>query len=179
MGKKVLVIETSLRPNSNSDALAAEFARGAEEAGNDVSVVSLKGKTINFCRGCNACQKTGKCVQSDDAAAIVDAVRESDVLCFATPIYYYEMSGQMKTLLDRLNPLFAGDYSFRNVYILTSGAEEADFVPANAKTGLQGWVDCFSKASLSGMVFGGGADAPGSIAGNKAISEAYERGRER
>lgn len=50
MGKKVLVIETSLRPNSNSDALAAEFARGAEEAGNDVSVVSLKGKTINFCR---------------------------------------------------------------------------------------------------------------------------------
>ncbi|MGI6177481.1 MAG: flavodoxin family protein [Eubacterium sp.] len=177
MGKKVIVIETSLRPCSNSDALAAEFARGAEETGNDVTVVSLKGKNINFCKGCNACQTTGKCVTSDDAAEILNAVRESDAVCFATPIYYYEMSGQMKTLLDRLNPLFAGDYNFRSVYMLMTGAEEADFVPTNAKNGLKGWVDCFDKASLAGTVFGGGAEAEGSIAGNKALAEAYEMGK--
>ena len=60
MAKKVLIIETSLRSGSNSDILAESFAKGAKDAGNDVEVVSLKGKKINFCSGCFACQKIGK-----------------------------------------------------------------------------------------------------------------------
>ena len=49
MSKNVLIVTASLRPNSNSDALAAAFERGAGEAGNHVETVSLKGKTIGFC----------------------------------------------------------------------------------------------------------------------------------
>jgi multimeric flavodoxin WrbA len=95
MSKKVLIISTSPRKGSNSDALADEFAKGAMDAGNEVEKVSLIGKDIQFCRGCLACQKTKRCVIHDDADTIVqEKMLLADVLVFATPIYYYEMSGQ-------------------------------------------------------------------------------------
>ena len=99
--KKVIVISTSLRPGSNSHAMAEQFARGAEAAGHHVEFVSLRGKEIKFCVGCLSCQKTGACVIKDDVPAIMESVLNADVVCWATPIYYYEMSGQMKTLIDR------------------------------------------------------------------------------
>ena len=110
---KVLVITTSLRFRSNSDILAEKVIEGAKDAGHDVETISLKGKTINFCKGCLACQKTQKCVIKDDAVEIAEKVKEAETLVFVSPIYYYEMSGQMKTLLDRMNPLYAADYRFR------------------------------------------------------------------
>ena len=117
--KKILVISTSLRHDSNSDALAEAFAKGAAEAGNEVESITLK-----VCTGCLACQKTQKCVIADDAPAIVDKMYAADVIAFATPIYYYGMSGQLKTLLDRANPLYTTDYHFRDIYFLSSAAEE-------------------------------------------------------
>ena len=59
MSKKILVISTSMRANSNSDMLAEAFVGGAREAGHEVEKVSLKNKSIGFCKGCLACQKTG------------------------------------------------------------------------------------------------------------------------
>ena len=56
--KKILVISSSLRRNSNSDALAEAFAKGAAEAGNEVETITLKGKELHFCTGCLTCQKT-------------------------------------------------------------------------------------------------------------------------
>ena len=64
--KKILVISSSLRHDSNSDALAEAFAKGAAEAGNEVESITLKGKNLHFCTGCLACQKTQKCVIADD-----------------------------------------------------------------------------------------------------------------
>ena len=124
MAKKVLVISTSIRGNSNSEKLAEAFADGAKAAGNEVELVSLKNKTIAFCKGCLACQQTGHCVIKDDANAITDKMLEADVVAWATPIYYYEMSGQMKTMIDRANSLFPKDYKFRDVYLLTAAAED-------------------------------------------------------
>ena len=173
----VLVISTSLRPTSNSDALAREFARGAAVAGHSVEVVSLRGKKIEFCRGCFACQKTQKCVIKDDAPDIVAKMHNADVIAFATPIYYYEMCGQMKTLLDRANPLYPSDYKFRNVYLLTTAAEDEPQVPQRAVSGLTGWIDCFERAQLAGTVFAGGVNDMGEIEGHKALSEAYELGK--
>ena len=136
--KKVLIISSSLRRGSNSDALAEAFARGAAEAGNEVEHVSLKGKDLRFCMGCLACQKTQKCVIADDAPAIVEKMYAADAIAFATPIYYYELSGQLKTLLDRSNPLYTTDYHFRDIYLLTSAAEDEPQVPARAVAGLGG-----------------------------------------
>ena len=96
--KKVIVISTSLRVGSNSDMLADKFIEGALAAGNEVEKITLSGKSIGFCKGCLACQKLGKCGIDDDANAIMQKVLEAEVVCWATPIYYYEMSGQMKVL---------------------------------------------------------------------------------
>ena len=175
---KVLVITTSLRAKSNSDRLAEELIRGATAAGHEVESISLKGKEIKFCVGCLACQKTQRCVQKDDAVEIAEKVKNADTLVFVTPIYYYEMSGQMKTLLDRLNPLFPSDYKFRRIYMLSVAAEDEASVPEKAVSGLQGWVDCFEKAELVDTVFCGGISDAGEAEQHQAkLKEAYEFGK--
>ena len=176
--RKVLIISTSLRNNSNSDILAKECERGARDAGLDVEYVSLKGKEIKYCIGCLSCQKTNKCVLKDDVADIMAKVKEAEVIVYATPIYYYEMSGQMKTLLDRLNPLYSSDYKFRDIYMIATAADDSDITFDKAYSGLSGWVDCFENAELKGIVTGGGIDEAGSVNDFVDIkNKAYELGR--
>ncbi len=176
---RVLVITTSLRARSNSDRLADEMMKGARDAGHEVEHISLKNRQIGFCRGCFACQKTQKCVIKDDAVEIAEKVKEADTLVFVTPIYYYEMSGQMKTLLDRLNPLFPSDYRFRKIYLLTTAAEDEAHVPEKALSGLGGWVDCFEKAELAGSFFCGGLTDIGEAEKNtEGLLNAYEFGKQ-
>lgn len=175
--KKVLVISTSLRAGSNSELAASEVARGAKEAGHDVEFVSLKGKRIAFCKGCLACQKLGKCVIDDDGNAIADLVCASDAVVWVTPVYYYEMSGQMKTLIDRMNSLYSRPYRFEDVYLLTVSAEDEDYVIDGALKGVQGWVDCFERATLKGHLSLGGFNGPNEIKGSPRLLQAYEFGR--
>mgnify|MGYP003218344435 CR=1 FL=1 len=166
MKKKVLIISTSLRGGSNSEILAKECEKGAKATGHDVQFLSLKEKEIKYCIGCLSCQRSG-------------IVRKAEVIVFATPIYYYEMSGQMKTLLDRLNPLYASDYAFREIYLIATAAENEDSAFDKAYSGLQGWVDCFEKATLKGIVMGGGIDDASSAAKHSDImKEAYKLGTE-
>lgn len=174
--KKTLIISTSLRGVSNSHLLAESFTRGARDAGNDVELLTLHDREIKFCIGCLNCQKTGKCVIKDDAPAIVGKMHDADVLVFATPIYYYEMSGQMKTLLDRANPLYGGDYHFKDVYMLTSAADDEETTPQRTISGLEGWIECFERARLAGTVFAGGVTEPGEIAEHPSLKIAYEMG---
>ena len=175
--KRVLVITTSLRKNSNSTALAEAFAKGAKENGNEVETISLIDKSIAFCKGCLACQQTQKCVIKDDSNEIVEKMKLADVIAFSTPIYYYEMSGQMKTLLDRANPLFPSDYKFRDIYFLASAAENEEDAMDKAVSGLCGWIDCFEKATLKGVVKAIGVTNEGDIDGNASLDEAYETGK--
>lgn len=178
MSKKVLVISTSLRHNSNSDLLARQFVQGAQEAGHQVELLSLQGKELHFCRGCLACLKQSRCVIQDDANAIVEKMAVADVICFATPVYYYEMSGQMKTLLDRANSLYAADYAFRDIYLLTASAEEEDSASDGPVNGLNGWIACFEKARLAGVVRGGGVNDLGDMARlTEKLAEAYKMGK--
>lgn len=175
--KKVIVISTSLRAGSNSDLLADKFIEGAQAAGNEVEKITLSGKSIGFCKGCLACQKLGKCVIDDDANAIMQKVLEADVVCWATPIYYYEMSGQMKVLIDRMNAMYSLDYKFRDVYMFTTAAEDEPEVPKRAEAGLTGWIDCYPKSRLVGTLFCGGVDAPRTIKGSVKLQEAYQLGK--
>lgn len=175
--KKIIVISTSLRPGSNSDMLADKFIEGAKTAGHDVEKVSLEGKTIQFCKGCMACQKLGHCVINDDVNAIMAKVLDSDVVVWATPIYYYEMSGQMKTLIDRMNAMYTQEYRFREVYMLTTAAENEPEVPNRAEAGLTGWIDCYPESRLTGTLFCGGVDKAREIEGNAKLQEAYEMGK--
>jgi len=177
MSKKVLIISTSLRCGGNSDMLADEFVRGASDAGNNVTKVSLADKKIASCKGCLACQKTQKCIIGDDANEIVQQMLTSDVIAFATPVYYYGMSGQMKTLLDRANPLYTTEYAFRDIYLLAAAAEDEETTISGTVTGINGWIDCFENACLAGTVFAGGVNEKGDIAGHAALAKAYEMGK--
>ncbi len=178
MAKKVLIISTSLRGKSNSEILAKECEKGVRDAGHDVEFLSLRGKDIRFCIGCLSCQKTGSCVLKDDVPEIMAKVKEAEVVVFATPIYYYEMSGQMKTLLDRLNPLYDSDYCFRDIYMIATAAEDENTTVEKAYNGLQGWVDCFERATLKDYVFGGGInDAGKAVQHAEAMRQAYDLGR--
>lgn len=178
MSKKVLIISTSPRKGGNSETLADEFARGAKEAGNIVEKVSLYDKTIGFCKGCLACLKRGRCVIQDDAVEIAGKMHEADVLVFATPVYYYSISGQLKTMLDRANPLYDTDYAFTKVYLLATAAEaEVSAVEGSIKA-VQGWVDCFNRCKLADTIFAGGVEGVGEIAGHPALEKAYQAGKE-
>lgn len=107
----------------------------------------------------------------------MDKVKNAEVIVYATPIYYYEMSGQMKTLLDRLNPLYPMEYKFREIYMIATAAEDEESTFEKAYNGLQGWVDCFEKAELKGIVTGGGIDeANTATAHADAMQKAYELG---
>lgn len=179
MGKQVLILSTSPRQGGNSDALAEAFAQGAGAAGHAVEKICLQDKTIGFCRGCLSCQRRrdGRCVMQDDADAIVQKMAAAQVIVFATPIYFYEMCGQMKTLLDRSNPLFPLDYAFRDIYLLAAAAEAEDTAIDGAVNGLQGWISCFAQAQLAGSILAGGVDTVGSITGHAALEQAYQMGK--
>ena len=100
------------------------------------------------------------------------------MLIFANPIYYYELCGQLKTLLDRCNPLYPSDYKFREVYLITASAEDSDEVYQTAKSGMQGWVDCFEKARFVNVLSCGGLTDPAEAEGNQAyLQAAYELGK--
>lgn len=163
MSKKVLTIETSPRKHGNTEIMAERFLEGAKEAGHETERISLYDQNLQFCRGCLACQKTRECVIKDDVSVLLRKIQDADVLVFSTPIYFYEMTGQMKTLLDRTNPLFSAEYRFRDVYLLAACADSEETSADGAVKGLQGWIDCFEKAELAGVICGYGADQKGDV----------------
>lgn len=176
--KTILIISSSLRVGSNSEILAHEAEKGAIEAGNEVELITLKDKNIQFCRGCLACQKLGKCVIQDDMNTLIEKVQKADVLIFATPIYYYEMSGQLKTFLDRCNPLFSKENNFKDVYLITTLYDGTSGKSERAKQGLEGWIECFSQSRFAGLLDCGGINEPKEANEHKdALKKAFDLGK--
>lgn len=102
MSKKILILSASPRRNGNSDILCSQFALGAGEAGHIVEKVFLKDKHIKYCSGCYTCEKTnGVCAYKDDMPEILQKMIDADVLVLSTPVYFYCMNAQLKTVIDR------------------------------------------------------------------------------
>lgn len=98
---KIVVLQGSPNKNGSTNILVEEFSRGARESGHTVQRLDLTDMNIKPCTGCVACGYEGPCVQKDDNQKIKKAVLEADMLVFATPLYYYGMSAQLKTVIDR------------------------------------------------------------------------------
>lgn len=109
--KKIVILNGSPRRNGNTSALVKAFTQGAESAGNTVTEFFLDSMEIHGCRGCFGGHSSQECpcVQKDDMSQIYPAVKESDVVVLATPLYYWNMSGQIRTAIDRLFALEEGD----------------------------------------------------------------------
>lgn len=86
------------------------------------------------------------------------------------------MAGQMKTLLDRANCLYGTDYAFKEIYMLSTAAEDEEYVDSRAVNGLEGWIACFERAKLAGTVFAGGVDEAGTITGHPSLEESFRMG---
>lgn len=178
MNKKILIISSSPRKGGNSEMLAKSFTKGAEEASHTVETVFLRENNIGFCKGCMACLKSNHCIIHDDAAIIIDKMYHANVIVFATPVYYYSVSGQLKTMLDRANPLYGSDYAFTSVYLLAAAAENGpDTIKGTIKT-IHGWVDCFDRCQLVDTIFAGGVNDVNDIIGHPALDKAYQAGKQ-
>ena len=87
------------------------------------------------------------------------------------------MCGQMKTLLDRMNPLYTSEYAFRDIYLLTTAAENDESAMDGAVKGMQGWIDCFEQARLAGVIRGVGISDAGTAKEHTALlQEVYTMG---
>ncbi len=104
--KKVLIISASPRRGGNCDILCSQFEKGAREAGHQVETVYLQNQKIGGCLGCGGCYPSRTCVQQDGMAPLLDKLVVADVIVLATPVYFYSMSGQLKTFIDRTVPRY-------------------------------------------------------------------------
>ena len=178
MRKKIFIVSTSLRSGSNSNAMADAFLKGAVEAGHRVCKVSLQDMQIQFCNGCLLCQKTGSCVIQDALSPLLEDMRHSDVIVFATPIYFQDISGQLKTLLDRSTSLYFSDYMLKEVYLLISFSDTDTSSAEHASTTIKNWANALG-IQLAGTVMGIGLDKAEDFRAVPQILEAaYQMGRE-
>lgn len=175
--KKIIVVTSSPRKNGNSETLAQKFAEGAAAAGNEVKTIAVRDLDLKFCTGCLYCQSHDRCVLADGMNALYADFQNADVIAFATPVYYYAVSGQLKTFLDRLNPLYVRENKFKEVYLLATCADDDSHAMDGATKDVQGWVDCFDGVTLRGVLRATGVTGKGEIDGTDFPAQAYEMGK--
>ena len=177
MSKNVLVLSASFRKGGNSDVLCDEFIKGAKEAGHNVEKIHVNDYQINFCRGCGVCNTTHKCVQNDDMVKILDKIVNADVIVMGTPVYFYNMNGQMKTLIDRTVPRYE-EISNKDFYFILAAADSSRANMERVLESFRGFTEgCLNNAHEKGIVYGTGAWQIGDIKGSPALKEAYEMGK--
>lgn len=177
MSKKILVISSSPRKGGNSDVLCDEFIRGASESGHEVEKVFLRDKTINYCTGCGVCNSTSHCIQKDDMADILAKMVDADTMVLATPVYFYTMDAQLKTLIDRTVPRYTEMKNKEFYYIVTAADTEAGNMEKTIES-LRGFtLDCLEGPVEKGIIYGLGAWQKGDILKSSAMKEAYQMGK--
>ena len=177
MTKKVLILSASPRKGGNSDLLCDHFIQGAKESGNQVEKIFLRDKRINHCIACGACQGNGgRCVQKDDMAEVLDKMIAADVIVMATPVYFYTMNGQTKTLIDRTYSRYT-EISNKEMYFIVTAADGRKQAMERTLEGFRGFTSCLQGAQEKGIIYGIGAWKLGDIKGSKAMTQAYNMGK--
>ncbi len=174
--KKVLILSGSPRKNGNSDTLCDAFQKGAQEAGHLVEKIRLSEQKINYCLGCGVCNQTHQCIQKDDMKEILNKMIDADVIVMATPVYFYTMDGQMKTLIDRTVPRYE-EIAGKDFYFILAAADTDPSMMQKTIDGFRAFTqDCLPDAHEKGIIYGVGAWQVGDIQGSPALQTAYEMG---
>ena len=180
MSKKIVILNGSHRKTGNTSALVTAFMEGAESVGNPVTEFFLDKMDIHGCKGCfgGHSSKECPCVKKDDMAQIYPAVKECDVLVLASPLYYWTMSGQLRTALDRLFALEEGGGN-----LLRGNGKSSALLMAAEGHGFDDAVLYFDhlmehlRWQNLGHVLAGGNMAVGDIKGKAEIEQAYALGK--
>jgi len=176
MSKKVLVLSGSPRRGGNSDLLCDQFMIGAKEAGHQAEKIFLRDKKINYCVGCYACKGRGNCAQQDDMAEVLEKMIAVDSIVMATPVYFYTMDAQMKTLIDRTVSRYT-EIRNKEMYFIVSAADTRKQAMERTIEGFRGFTSCLSEAKEKGIIYGTGAWDVGDVKGQPAMKQAYEMGK--
>lgn len=176
MSKNVLVLSGSPRKSGNSDLLCNQLVLGAKEAGNKVEKIFLSEKKIGYCRGCYACESSGRCVQKDDMEDILEKIVNSDVIVMASPVYFYTIDAQIKTLIDRTVARYTEINNKEFYFIVTAAVNNKKLLERTIEC-FRGFIDCLEGAEEKGVIYGTGAWQKGDIKNKKEMKEAYDMGK--
>ena len=179
MGKQIVILNGSPRRNGNTSMLVQKFTEGAESAGHTVLEFFLNGLQIHGCKGCfgGHSSRNCPCVQRDDMDRIYPAVRDCDVIVLASPLYYWNLSGQLRTAMDRLFALEENDGNLLRGHgrsgVLLMAAEGHDF--EDVLTYYNHLMEHLRWKNLGAILAGGNGDV-GDITGKTELQRAYMLG---
>jgi multimeric flavodoxin WrbA len=183
---KVLGILGSPRVGGNSDILLSQALAGAKEAGAEVEKIILDRKKISGCKDCKKCNNTGLCVIKDDMPEIQKKILEADAIIHSVPVYFFSMTAQMKTYLDRWCALFDAEWRWQKAYYPRMKGKRIGLITVCGAADVHmadPIVNCFqptvemSKMTWMGTVMAS-ANEKGEVAGNEeAQKQAFELGR--
>lgn len=177
MSSFILALSSSPRPDSNSDLLCDSFLQGASHAGHRTEKVRLEDKTIRPCTGCGTCINGKKsCPITDDMPTILAQMIAADIIVMATPVYFYTMNGQMKTLIDRTCSRYT-EISGKEFFFIIAAADSNKQLMERTIEGFRGFTACLTGAKERGVIYGVGAWDAGTIRGKPAMQEAFTMGR--
>jgi multimeric flavodoxin WrbA len=181
MPKKAVILLGSPKRNGNSETLASHFASGAAEAGFKTQTIWVTGLKIAGCMDCRRCWTNGiHCFLNDDMKEIYAAVDKASVIAFATPLYFYSWSSQIKPVWDRLLPYFSPNSKIslkgrRSVLLATAGDDKA-----SAFDGLKKSYELacgYAGFEIAGKVLAYGVHEAGAIErGGDWLDKAYQLG---
>ena len=111
---KILAISCSPRKGGNTEILLNKALEGAQKEGSDTELFSVVNKSIAPCNACMTCMTNGDCVIKDDMSALYDKMLETNGIIFGTPVYFYNMTAQCKTIIDRTMALHHPEKNLAN-----------------------------------------------------------------
>lgn len=177
MAKKVLILSGSPRKGGNSDVLCDEFMKGAVESGNTVEKIFVRSRRIAPCNACYFCRDNGgKCAIKDDMAEILEKMHWADVIVMSSPVYFYSIDAQMKTVIDRTLAQWTNIKNKEFYYIMTAAEDSATVMDCTLEC-FRGFAVCLDGSKERGVIYGKGLYEIGDVKGSKYIAEAYEMGR--
>lgn len=176
MGRKIVIAIGSPRKGGNTTMLADAFAKGAREAGHEVASIAVGQARINGCLGCEYCfSHDGQCCQQDEMQEYYPLLRECDTLVYATPIYCFTFSAQIKAFIDRMFCGIGKPFSIKET-VLLAAFEDKDPTVANYVVDTYRAMTAYARMQDVGVVTVGGVYEKGAIAGNPGLQDAYKLG---
>jgi Multimeric flavodoxin WrbA len=175
---KIIVLVGSVRKEGNTEILVNAFSEGAK-LDNEVEIISIADYKINPCIGCNVCFKRegNTCFQKDDMQYIYKRLAEADVIVIASPVYFYGISAQLKTMIDRLHTPLRNTFRVKKLGLLLVAASTLPTVFDAIDLQYQLVLDYFNLQD-AGKIFVKGVKDKGDIKENLALIEAYELGKQ-
>lgn len=173
---RIVVLIGSNRRNGNTDLLAKAFAEGASK-NNIIELVSVADYKVNPCIGCNSCftREGNKCFQNDDMSKIHEKLRNADMVVITSPVYFYGISAQLKSIIDRLHTPMRNEFNIKKLALILVGAATLPELFDSIKLQYH-LVLNFFKLENAGMVLVSGAKDKGDVKESEALKQAYDLG---